>query len=286
MRTAISRSLFALACLACAAAGVAADLVVTYPVAADTDLDVRIPNSPNGAAYRLVVEEGYYKGGMTTDRALVRFDIDAPADLIAQATLRLGSDGVWGDGGVTEIDLALHVVLNAWSEPEATWWWRFGGDSPVFWDDFLDGTPSYGPGGGDFDPEPVAVFTVRDADDGSFVDVDITGIVRDWQSGALENHGLLIKVLVETQEPGDGTLRKGADFISRENSIYPERAPRLDVRLHIPGDLNGDNVVNQQDLGILLASYDVDDGGDINGDGLTNQQDLGILLANYERTLP
>lgn len=49
-----------------------------------------------------------------------------------------------------------------------------------------------------------------------------------------------------------------------------------------PGDLNGDGAVNQQDLGILLAHYEIDDGGDVNGDGLTNQQDLGILLANYE----
>jgi thiol-disulfide isomerase/thioredoxin len=49
-----------------------------------------------------------------------------------------------------------------------------------------------------------------------------------------------------------------------------------------PGDLDGDGDVDQSDLGILLASYDVDDGGDLNGDGETNQQDLGILLANYE----
>ncbi len=50
----------------------------------------------------------------------------------------------------------------------------------------------------------------------------------------------------------------------------------------IPGDLNGDDCVDQSDLGILLASYEVDDGGDIDGDGDTDQSDLGVLLANYE----
>jgi hypothetical protein len=47
------------------------------------------------------------------------------------------------------------------------------------------------------------------------------------------------------------------------------------------GDLNGDGATDQSDLGILLASYQVDDGGDLNGDGQTDQQDLGILLADY-----
>ncbi len=47
-------------------------------------------------------------------------------------------------------------------------------------------------------------------------------------------------------------------------------------------DLNGDNKVDQSDLGILLASYEINDGGDVDGDGLTGQSDLGILLAEYE----
>ncbi|MCK4873348.1 MAG: hypothetical protein KAS72_11535 [Phycisphaerales bacterium] len=49
----------------------------------------------------------------------------------------------------------------------------------------------------------------------------------------------------------------------------------------IPGDLNGDGCVDQTDLGILLASYEIDAGGDCDGDGDTDQADLGILLANY-----
>ncbi len=52
------------------------------------------------------------------------------------------------------------------------------------------------------------------------------------------------------------------------------------------GDFDNDRDVDQSDLGILLASYGVDDGGDVDGDGDTDQADLGLLLANYEEVCP
>ncbi len=53
-----------------------------------------------------------------------------------------------------------------------------------------------------------------------------------------------------------------------------------------PGDLNGDNNVNEQDLGTLLASWQTGPGGDLDGDGDTDEADLGVLLANWQRTCP
>jgi opacity protein-like surface antigen len=50
-----------------------------------------------------------------------------------------------------------------------------------------------------------------------------------------------------------------------------------------PTDLNGDGMMDLADLGILLASYDIDDGGDIDGDGDTDLADLGALLAAYDQ---
>ncbi|MCK4871837.1 MAG: hypothetical protein KAS72_03835 [Phycisphaerales bacterium] len=47
------------------------------------------------------------------------------------------------------------------------------------------------------------------------------------------------------------------------------------------GDLDGDGDTDQSDLGLLLASYEIDGGGDLDGDGDTDQSDLGILLADY-----
>jgi thiol-disulfide isomerase/thioredoxin len=53
-----------------------------------------------------------------------------------------------------------------------------------------------------------------------------------------------------------------------------------------PEDLNGDGVRNLSDLGILLASYELNDGGDIDGDGDTDLGDLGALLAVFDIDCP
>ncbi|HEB61455.1 MAG TPA: hypothetical protein ENJ06_06490 [Phycisphaeraceae bacterium] len=55
----------------------------------------------------------------------------------------------------------------------------------------------------------------------------------------------------------------------------------VDLNPPCPGDLNGDGQRDQADLGILLASYLINDGGDIDGDGDTDQADLGALLSVY-----
>jgi hypothetical protein len=51
-----------------------------------------------------------------------------------------------------------------------------------------------------------------------------------------------------------------------------------------PADLNGDQVVNGADLGVLLGSWGVTNPGgrgDLNGDGTVNGADLGILLGSW-----
>jgi hypothetical protein len=48
-----------------------------------------------------------------------------------------------------------------------------------------------------------------------------------------------------------------------------------------PGDLNGDGLVNLQDLATLLSCYQMDDCGDVDGDGDTDLADLATLLAAY-----
>ncbi len=60
-----------------------------------------------------------------------------------------------------------------------------------------------------------------------------------------------------------------------------ERLQTLSFLYPAPGDLDGDGDVDQSDLGLLLLSYEIDDGGDLDGDGDTDQADLGILLVNY-----
>jgi beta-xylosidase len=62
--------------------------------------------------------------------------------------------------------------------------------------------------------------------------------------------------------------------------------PVPDYTNFIPGDANGDGMVDVGDLGILAANYGKTSGatwamGDFNGDGAVDVGDLGILAANY-----
>lgn len=49
-----------------------------------------------------------------------------------------------------------------------------------------------------------------------------------------------------------------------------------------PGDYNGDNSVNGQDLGMLLSAWGSNIAFfDLNGDGIINGADLGVFLSNW-----
>jgi hypothetical protein len=49
----------------------------------------------------------------------------------------------------------------------------------------------------------------------------------------------------------------------------------------VPGDLNGDGIVNGADLGLLLAQWGSTGTADLNGDGVVNGADLGLMLAAW-----
>ncbi len=98
-------------------------------------------------------------------------------------------------------------------------------------------------------------------------------------------------------EPGDvdrlnvATLGWGRSFFYDEprfgydlNSVLGiEDTPRL------PGDANGDGVVNLADFGILRGNFGASGAtfatGDFNGDGLVNLADFGILRANFGNSI-
>ncbi|MCK4873220.1 MAG: VCBS repeat-containing protein [Phycisphaerales bacterium] len=105
-------------------------------------------------------------------------------------------------------------------------------------------------------------------------DVDGDG---DYELGVLSVHGTTVDVnlydLTETYAP-----------TNRDWKVYHARNQRgglYEPTSQCPGDLDGDGDTDQSDLGLLLSSYDIDDGGDLDGDGDTDQSDLGILLSDY-----
>jgi FG-GAP repeat len=81
----------------------------------------------------------------------------------------------------------------------------------------------------------------------------------------------------------DGVIVVGAPQDGNQNGGFAGSAYLFNVSsTPCLGDLDGDGDTDQSDLGILLASYEVDGAGDLDGDGDTDQSDLGILLADYD----
>ncbi|MBC22530.1 MAG: hypothetical protein CMJ32_01255 [Phycisphaerae bacterium] len=105
---------------------------------------------------------------------------------------------------------------------------------------------------------------------------------ESWFTNPLANAlrwGMLNTFWFDSTAPpvsGDITvgLHTAGGFLTFE-AIVPETAvPSL------PGDLNGDCVVDGQDLGALLGAWGTPD-GDLTGDQTTNGEDLGALLGAW-----
>jgi hypothetical protein len=114
---------------------------------------------------------------------------------------------------------------------------------------------------------PTLDVTPLDASD--LIASDFPGVLSKWADGN------------ELGLEGDAVL-SALTFIPTED--IQQLVLDAGIRIGVPGDLDGDGDVDLSDLGILLASFGVDDGGDINGDGVTDLADLGILLSNYGYT--
>ncbi len=55
----------------------------------------------------------------------------------------------------------------------------------------------------------------------------------------------------------------------------------MTISSSLPGDLNGDGVINGSDLAALLAQWNTNGSADITGDGVVNGSDLAALLAMW-----
>lgn len=116
----------------------------------------------------------------------------------------------------------------------------------------------------------------------------VTGAGLGWSGAGVFNH------LKETTE-FNGTFKSvkfGAETFPIKGQILEGSRIEFDYDPVPPcGDLNGDGLVDQQDLGILLGDWGCAAGpglcpGDADGDGDTDQADLGVLLANFGLACP
>ena len=177
-------------------------------------LDYEIFPSDRADSERLVTALDWPDQPGFVSRALFRFSFEAfdslPVDVeVVEAQLRLA----YSPAPASPVAFTVHRVTSQWEEEAATWERRLLG-------------ASWSQPGGDFDPEPVAEFTIGpEQPDSVRVDFPLE-LIADWRSGTVENHGL---ILVQ-QTPGEMVA-----FASRGLDGTNRNGPLLDVELEFPG---------------------------------------------------
>ncbi len=91
---------------------------------------------------------------------------------------------------------------------------------------------------------------------------------------------LVANVVTIVQTPPQFSPVVGATVTAGQSTIT--------INVRQPGDVDGDNDVDESDLGLLLANWLCTGGcgGDADGDGDVDESDLGILLANWTQVCP
>jgi hypothetical protein len=183
--------------------------------------DISIFPADRGDADRVVMAHEWPDPTGFEARPLMRFSLTGadsfPDDSeIVEASLRLLLESI-----EEPVELAVHRVTAAWTEEAATWERR---DLGVPW----------ALAGGDFDPVPLAEFTIPGTGEQDSVAVDSISIplpielVTGWLAGEAGNEGL---VLVQ-ETPGTRV-----EFVSRGAGGVNANGPRLEfvVQLSAPG---------------------------------------------------
>ena len=190
------------------AAPAAAD---TLPVQADSQVNLTAVAAKGGILTTISVKNSL--PGVAY-RGFARFDLSAlPSGLpVTKASLRL-----WPNLVTTEGNIDVVAILDPWEEATLT----------------AITAPSLS--------QPVTDFTVRKADLKTYVNVDITELVKDWVSQAIPNHGLAL-----LGQPGTPV---NARFDSKEN-LQTSHPMELEVMLGLPPG-SGDITAIVPGFGIL-----------------------------------
>lgn len=117
------------------------------------------------------------------------------------------------------------------------------------------------------------------------VDLDRPGVEAFWREQlAAGGFGIIISSMHaagfggmggEEIYPRLGTAETFGDYKATAFVAYAEpTVPCME-------DLNGDGLVDADDLGLLLSAFGASDAGDLNSDGVTDADDLGLLLSAF-----
>ncbi|HEX6096866.1 MAG TPA: DNRLRE domain-containing protein [Thermoanaerobaculia bacterium] len=179
-----------------------------YGGVADTRISYYDPNVVFGSDGRLLIGGG----GAETVKSLVRFDLSSiPAGaVLSSATLSLYNHAHNGD--VNGGSVSVHPISKPWVEMQATWNVSAAG---VPW------STSGMQAGADYSTALDATIAI-DETIGVWRTFDVTAIVQQWLSGALANHGFLIR---------SGTRGVKPYFYSSNHAADPALRPKLVIEL-------------------------------------------------------
>lgn len=216
-------------------------------------------------------------------RAVLRFDVSAipEGSNILEVTMRMQ---VTRSPPQPPINLLfeLHECLNQWGEGGSSSNGGAGAPSQsgdATWYQAIYPNVNWSNPGGDFTPTASGTTIVNENGSYVFTGDGLTIDVQRWVDGG-ENFGWVMTAPVTE-------LRTVRQIASRQNGNSSFR-PTLTVTYEegsgdIPGDFNGDGLVNGADFGLLLIAWGNCRGcpEDLDGNGVVNGADIGLLLTYW-----
>ncbi len=284
--------------------------VITVFANHDTWLDINNPDTVRGFDETMTTVQGVEGEGPVFSlkrNVILKFDWDAIpgfyGSTINSAVLRMQYEGDFN--GEVAHSGAIHNVQADWDEATATY--NLGGPTGPGHGIFVnnDGGLNFHATGGWFfiggEADTILEWDLE-GEDGADLDAnagqqsdDRLGLISMYASGDYSGTGAWPAQGTDIVNPNYGILiRTGNNFqtfYTKENTVgalHPQIVldyEPFDPNTSIPGDANGDGVVDVADLGILGANFGQSgltvSEGDFNGDGIGDVADLGIIGANW-----
>jgi uncharacterized membrane protein len=85
----------------------------------------------------------------------------------------------------------------------------------------------------------------------------------------------------DTLSTATGVSRDGRVIVGFTDNGKAFRIRNFNAPPPVPGDLDGDGIVDSTDLGIILSNWGGSGAGDLNGDGVVDSAALGVLLSAW-----
>lgn len=250
-------------------------MILFYTASKDASIYLQQPYQNTGIDEVLEISKQYYAGTRDNSRILIQFDLNTISKSLADGTIDADTFTASLELKITEANeipakftLEAYAVSGSWEMGTGTrfdnlttngvsWYYRNGDNTTTHWYNTINGiTASYNVGvtgswdglGGAWYTASVTKqefnYTLED------IKLDITNFVRIWNSGSIENNGLILKYSgsLEYDDIDYGSLKV---FSKETNTIYQ---PKLVISY---GELNASSSLQDILDFATSSSYEV-----------------------------